>query len=123
MLLAISPFQVAYAQEARMYSLWSVQILLTSAVFLRAIRLNTKSSWLVYSLSIALGLYTHLLSILVAIAQGIYLVIIERFRVSQKILFYLIAFIFSIILFIPWILEIVHFSRQASEAIGWLKKT
>jgi uncharacterized membrane protein len=123
MLLAISPFQVAYAQEARMYSLWSVQILLTSAVFLRAIRLNTKSSWLVYSLSIALGLYTHLLSILVAIAQGIYLVVIERFRVSQKILFYLISFIFSIILFIPWILEIVHFSRQASEAISWLNET
>ncbi|NJQ97125.1 MAG: hypothetical protein HC784_04380 [Hydrococcus sp. CSU_1_8] len=45
MLVAVSPFQVLYAQEARMYSLWSVQILLTSAVFLRAIRLNTKFSW------------------------------------------------------------------------------
>jgi uncharacterized membrane protein len=123
MLLAISPFQVAYAQEARMYSLWSVQILLTSAVFLRAIRLNTKSSWLVYSLSIALGLYTHLLSILVAIAQGVYLVIIERFHANKKIFYYLVSCLIAIILFTPWILTIINYSSGAKSSLAWLEKT
>ncbi|MBF2019167.1 MAG: glycosyltransferase family 39 protein [Hydrococcus sp. C42_A2020_068] len=67
MLLAASPFQVLYAQEARMYSLWSIQVLLTSTAFLRAIRLNTKFSWGIYAATIVLGLYTHLLSTLVII--------------------------------------------------------
>lgn len=37
MLLAISPFQLVYAQEARQYSLWTVAILLSSASLLREI--------------------------------------------------------------------------------------
>ncbi|NJM86213.1 MAG: hypothetical protein HC847_02285 [Hydrococcus sp. RU_2_2] len=123
MLVAVSPFQVLYAQEARMYSLWSVQILLTSAVFLRAIRLNTKFSWFFYSLSIVLGLYTHLLSILVAIAQGIYLVIIEKFRVSKKIVSYLISCFTAILLFSPWIFTILNHSSGAKAALAWLDKT
>jgi uncharacterized membrane protein len=36
--VAVSPFHVLYAQEARMYSLWTVLILLSSAALLRAIR-------------------------------------------------------------------------------------
>ncbi len=40
MLMSISPFYVAYAQEARPYSLWTVTILIMSASFIRAIRIN-----------------------------------------------------------------------------------
>ena len=43
-LIAVSPFHVIYAQEARMYSLWTVEILLLSVLLLRAMRLNTKAS-------------------------------------------------------------------------------
>lgn len=46
---AVAPFQVLYAQEAREYALWIVIILFSCAAFLRALRLNTRSSWLLYS--------------------------------------------------------------------------
>ncbi|HBL14553.1 MAG TPA: dolichyl-phosphate-mannose-protein mannosyltransferase, partial [Cyanobacteria bacterium UBA11162] len=39
-LIAISPFHVLYAQEAREYSLWTVSILFSCAAFLRAIRVK-----------------------------------------------------------------------------------
>jgi uncharacterized membrane protein len=121
MLVAVSPFHVLYAQEARMYSLWSVQILLSSAVFLRAIRLNTKLSWGIYSTTILLGLYTHLLSGLVTIGQGIYLVIIEKSRVTKKIFFWSISCLVAFLFFIPWILVIIKYSSQAQNAISWLE--
>jgi uncharacterized membrane protein len=71
-LAAVSPFFVAYAQEARPYSLWQVWILLSSLLLLRAVRLHQRSSWLLYSLSLVVGFYTSLLSIWVAIGQGIW---------------------------------------------------
>lgn len=43
-LIAVSPFHVLYAQEAREYSLWTVTILLSSAALLRAMRVKTKLS-------------------------------------------------------------------------------
>ncbi|BCL38723.1 glycosyltransferase family 39 protein [Nostoc sp. MS1] len=45
-LLAISPFQVLYAQEARPQSLWTVTILLSSAALLKSLRQGTKLNWL-----------------------------------------------------------------------------
>jgi uncharacterized membrane protein len=51
-LMAVSPFHVVYAQEAREYSLWIVMILLSSAAFLRAIRLQTRLSWGIYAATV-----------------------------------------------------------------------
>ena len=44
-IIAVSPFQIVYAQEARPYSLFVMLILLSSAVLLRGMRLKTNSSW------------------------------------------------------------------------------
>jgi uncharacterized membrane protein len=57
-IMAVSPFHVLYTQEARPYSLWTVTILLSSASFLRALRLKTKLSWAVYATTLVFGLYT-----------------------------------------------------------------
>src|SRR5207248_4961479 len=72
-LLAVSPFHVLYAQEAREYSLWTVAILLSSAALLRAARLQTRRTWWAYAASVALGLYSHTLFVLVAGAHGAYM--------------------------------------------------
>jgi uncharacterized membrane protein len=121
MLLAVSPFHVLYAQEARMYSLWSVQVLLTSATFLRAMRLNTKFSWGIYVATVVLGLYTHLLSTLVIIGQGIYLGILEKFKVTKRIFFYLLSLAIAILCFTPWLLAILYYLNGVKSALAWLK--
>jgi uncharacterized membrane protein len=73
-LIAVSPVHVLYAQEAREYSLWIVAILCSSAALLRAIRLKTNYSWAIYVATVTLGLYSHLLFVLVALGHGIYIV-------------------------------------------------
>ena len=101
-LLSISPFHVLYAQEARGYSLWTVTILLSSAALLRAMRLNKWIHWALYAVTLVVGLYTNLLTLLVAIAHGIYIFTIERFRPSQTFNAYFISFLSAFIAFFPW---------------------
>jgi uncharacterized membrane protein len=79
-LLAISPFHFLYAQEARPYSLWTVLILASSAALLRAMRLRTTATWLLYGVLLCLSFYTYLYSILVAISHTIYIIVVERCR-------------------------------------------
>lgn len=101
-LLAISPFHLLYAQEAREYSLWTVTILLMSAAFLSAIRQQTSKSWAIYALTVALGLYAHLFSGLVAIAHGLYLLMMAGWR-SRKTLAYMLSSIAGLVAFLPWL--------------------
>lgn len=131
-LIAVSPFHVLYAQEARAYSLFTVIILLSSCVFLRAIRLEIHCDlsqrqriicWGLYAITITLGLYSQLLFILVIMGHGIYIFATEIMHLRthnyfsfQKLTGYLIATLSGIIAFIPWILCIVN---NFSE-LGWV---
>ncbi|MFN6541081.1 MAG: glycosyltransferase family 39 protein [Nostoc sp. EkiNYC01] len=107
-LLTVSPFHVLYAQEAREFGLWMVTILLGSAVLLRAIRLGSKQLWGIYAVTVALGLYTFLFSGLLAIAHGIYVFAVERFRFTKSVKAYLIATSAGFLAFVPWILTIIN---------------
>lgn len=111
-ILAISPFHVLYAQEAREYSLWTVTILLSSAALLRAMRLKTLPSWGIYGVTVALGLYTHPFSAFVSIGHGIYVLVTEGFRWSRKLTKYLLSSLVGLLLFLPWLgIVISHFSK------------
>ncbi|MEW5857607.1 MAG: glycosyltransferase family 39 protein, partial [Cyanobacteriota bacterium] len=96
-LIAVSPFQVLYAQEARPYSLWIVAILLSSTALLRAMRLGNRdtktliSTWGMYAATLTLGIYTQLFFALVAIGHGIYVLAIEKFRFTKTVSGYLLA--------------------------------
>jgi uncharacterized membrane protein len=106
-LLAISPFHLLYAQEAREYSLLTFTILLSCLTFLKAVKNNTRNSWLLYSFSFALSLYAHSLAILVAIGHGVYL-FLNRELVKQKLkLNYGISILLGILLFSPWIAVLI----------------
>lgn len=118
-LIAVSPFHVLYAQEAREYSLWTVTILLSSASLLRAIRLKTRISWVIYALTVVLGLYTFLFSVLVSIGHGIYIAVCEKFRLTQTVKAYLIASFTGILAFAPWLQVIIINFNQLLVETGW----
>ncbi|OKH25085.1 hypothetical protein NIES1031_14680 [Chroogloeocystis siderophila 5.2 s.c.1] len=111
-LVAVSPIHVLYAQEARQYSLLTVTTLLASIAFLRAIRQKRKLSWGVYALTVVLGLYSHLLFLLVSFAHGVYLLLREQFCVTKNFLAYLIASLVAIATLTPWI--ILYFINASS---------
>lgn len=118
-LIAVSPFHILYAQEAREYSLWTVTILLSSAALLRAIRLNTKFSWGMYAVTMMLGLYSFLFSGLVAIGHGIYVVVTESFQFSKTVTNYLLASLLTFLVFTPWLLVVITQSSQVSQTTAW----
>lgn len=119
-LLAVSPFQVIYAQEARPTALWSVTILLSSAALLRALRLKTQTSWLIYTVALILNLYTYLFSSLVAIAHALYVLILQRGRWTLTMQHFAIAWVASLIAFSPWLIALCSNPSQVQTTTNWL---
>ncbi len=124
-LISVSPFHVLYAQEAREYSLWTVTILISNAALLYALRSHPKNprcrmvTWGLYSVTLALGFYTFLLSGLVAIGQGIYVIVREQFRLTKKLVEFAIASFFGLILFMPWLLVFLTNFKQFKTMTKW----
>ncbi|QJB43180.1 glycosyltransferase family 39 protein [Dolichospermum flos-aquae] len=106
-LIAVSPLQLYFAQEARQYTLWMVEILGSSAALLRAMRQENKSNWALYSLSLVLGLYTHLFTGLIMISHGIYVIIQQQFHFTKTFINYLISTIAAFLIFLPWLLVFI----------------
>jgi len=102
-LLAISPFQVLYSQEAREYTLWSVMILVSSTLVLRAARTGAARDWLAYAASLILSLYVFPLSALVICGHAVYLVVCGAFGKGRSALWFLGACALATLAFAPWI--------------------
>jgi mannosyltransferase len=71
-LMAISPFQVLYAQEARMYGLLSLLMTLTLLAFVHAWRTNRLRNWLLFAVGATSCAYTHYFSFLVLAGVGLF---------------------------------------------------
>ena len=111
-LTAISPFHVLYAQEAREYSLWTVTVLLASTVLIRAVNSRRIQWWLLYTVCLALSLYVSLLSVFLAVAHAIYIIVIEKLRPNKTTISFALSGIVTIFLFSPWLKVI----REQSSA-------
>jgi uncharacterized membrane protein len=122
-IVAVSPFHVLYAQEARGYSLWTVTILLSSAALLRAMRRQTLADWVMYALTVALGLYVFLFSGLVTIAHALYVAALSGNRWRKSIAAYLAAAIGGVLLFSPWINVILTRLPQLRSNVAHLEQT
>lgn len=134
-LVAISPIHLVYAQEAREYMLWTVTILLSSASLLRAIRLESKNKelakkhqasnpifvWGIYAATLALSLYTFLLSGFVAVAHAIYILAIAQFKLSKTVKAYFLASLAGFLAFLPWILVVLFNFEKLDSATSWTK--
>ncbi len=126
MIVAVSPFHVLYAQEAREYSLWTVTILLSSAAFLWALRLHKKRAWALYAASVAVGMYAHGLFGLVVIAHGVYMIgnrsTQTGWRLGQPakaLVAYLTGTLAGLVAFTPWAYIMVTNLPTASRLLLW----
>ncbi|WP_017292918.1 glycosyltransferase family 39 protein [Geminocystis herdmanii] len=110
-LIAISPVQILYAQEAREYSLWMLSIILSSLFFFKSIKTNNISHWFMYSLTLSLTFYTSILSAFLPIIKVSYIYLIGKILAVQTKINFLIFTSISGILFIPWlVITVINFS-------------
>ena len=118
-LFAVSPTNLRYAQEIRPYSFWLTMILMTCVLLLRAIRQPTKSNWGLYTFFSIMALYWHLLTGLVVIAQGLYVLCLEGFRITRITVAYGVSLGISVACLLPW-LWIVWSNREvAAKMLAW----
>ncbi|OCQ97914.1 glycosyl transferase family 39 [Oscillatoriales cyanobacterium USR001] len=125
--IALSPFDILFAQTARQYSLLAVIVIGSSWLLLRAMRLQSWKNWSFYAGAIALGLYTHPFFILTAIAQGSFIIYDKLFisninpKNYQNISNYFLALTTAIIIYTPWIFVLITNLQRASDTTNWTK--
>ncbi|GAB4346501.1 MAG: hypothetical protein Fur0042_11990 [Cyanophyceae cyanobacterium] len=125
-LMAVSPVQILYAQEAREYSLLTVAIAVASALLLRALRLEGRRKWRsavvpwgFYGLSVAAGLYVHPLFAYGVLAHGTFMVWVNGLRWTSAITQFSVAIAAAIAAYIPWIVVyLLHF-----DGMAWLSRS
>lgn len=120
LLIAVSPFHILFAQEARMYSLHILTILLSSAIVLRAIRRQTKQDWFIYTGTVILGFYTHLIFGFVAVTHGIYIVVNYGIRNKKILTNYLQSTLLALLAFSPWLFLILSQINKVVETVSWI---
>ncbi len=123
-LMAVSPLQVLYAQEARPYSLLICAILLTGTILLRALRLNNKSSWLAYLVLIAMSLYLQPLFLLVVAAQAVYVWYYSLTLVGKAekhlVRRFLSSLAAAVLVFLPWAILIFTSMDIVLQKTMWM---
>ena len=77
-LLAISPYHIWYSQEAKMYTLVVLLALLSSLALAEALGRNSRLLWAAYAIATTLMFYTHVATVLVFVAQTLYVVVTRR---------------------------------------------
>ena len=129
-IVAVSPFHVLYAQEARPYMMFAVLVLLSNAILLRAIALQkspatfkspsklSKAVWYIYAIALTFGLYSSLLFFLVVFAHGIYVIRTENWRFGKTLIAYLLASAAAIIIFAPWVWVLFYNAPKIEATVG-----
>jgi uncharacterized membrane protein len=112
-LVAVSPFYVLYAQEAREYSLWTLAIAVAGILVLRGVRGAGSWTWAGYAVAVAVGLYVYPLTGLVAIGFFVYVLFAERLRITRAVVSCFVANLCALIAFAPWLAVM-----RASSGLG-----
>ncbi len=97
-LTAVAPFQVLAAQEARMYPLLGLLLVLSWSALLVALD-GRRWGWAGYVVATTLALYTNYFAVLVIIGQGIFVfATASRFRPS-----WLVSQLVIVMMYLPWL--------------------
>jgi 4-amino-4-deoxy-L-arabinose transferase-like glycosyltransferase len=119
LLMAISPFHVWYAQEARMYTLATFLGLLSSYLLLLALQKGRRSLWLAYTLAALAAPYAHLYACFVLLFQSLF-VLLWAWRSRPKVPFlraWLLSQVSIGLGFLPWVGVVLR--EYASNATYW----
>ncbi|MEG5174754.1 glycosyltransferase family 39 protein [Microcoleus sp. B3-D7] len=126
-LLALSPFDLLFAQTARQYSLLTATVIGSSWLLLRAVRLRGWQDWVFYSLAIAFGFYTHPFFSLTLIGHGVFIIAYWLFVKKTKLpghvtnSQFFLAVTAALILYIPWIYVLATNLERASATTDWTR--
>jgi uncharacterized membrane protein len=117
-LMSVSPFHIAYSQEARTYAFWTLAVIVATAALLRALRVGTNASWTAYAVAAGLAMNAHPLSAPVLLAHAVYVVGLRRSQITS----YLVASVGAGILFAPWAVALLLQQAQVDRMLDWVTR-
>jgi uncharacterized membrane protein len=120
-LMATAPIYIRYAQEARPYSMWILLILIACTSLLQAMRQKTITSWGIYAIAMIAALYCHLFSVLVLVSHGMYVLAMQRFRLTRAAIAYLVSASIAVLSFLPWLRVMWTSREQIILTTNWAK--
>ena len=120
-LCAVSPFQIAFAQEARAYSLSMLIGVIASIALLWALHSNSSWYWLLYTVSMIAGLYANVLTGFLLLSHAIYVLLVYGYasgflyrKLSIQVRRFVLAGAVASLLYLPWVLQILGANSTAS---------
>jgi len=113
--LALSPFDILFAQTARQYSLLTVGVIATGYALLRALKSPTLINWTFYTLAVAIALYTHPFFGLSLIGHGVFIVASQRQQLRQ----FMMSLGVAIALYLPWIIVMASNFSRTTATTNW----
>jgi uncharacterized membrane protein len=127
-LVAVSPFHILYAREARQYSLWMVLTLLSTLALLHATNSRSLRAWCAYSLTVAAGLYVHLLFFTVLAAHGMYIGLAglqpwppRAGKLLREYEAFVVSSLVGLLLFMPWGYMLLHNTSKSATLLSWFR--
>jgi mannosyltransferase len=118
LLLALNPFALWYAQEARMYSLLLCLTIAAGYAFWKLITHPTPARWLGLALISALSFAVHYFALVSSLAQFVYLVANLR-QTHRSLRWWVSAQAAAFLTFLPWVVAIA--TREGRNfGIGWI---
>jgi len=128
-ILAVAPFLIRYSQEARMYGVLGLFLILATYALLRATEKKASYKWwVIYVLAMVAGLYTHYFTALVVAAHWTYLISLDKpslWKIGKTTWLsrdWWLANLAIVVLWLPWLPSFYgQFTR--GQGIGWIPKT
>ncbi len=120
LLMALSPIQIFYSQEARMYSLMVLLAALSFYMFMEVIKRPLLYRIIIYILINIMLIYTHLFGFLVLLVQSVCYLIFMRAKTKNMVYGTIVALII-LASFVPWVPIL---ARQIANTAyyGWITK-
>ena len=82
-------------------------------------RLQSKLSWAIYAATAVAGLYTFLFSGLVMVGHGIYVFASEGFKLTKRIIAFLLASLVALVGFAPWLFAVIANLSKVQSGTNW----
>lgn len=117
-LIAVSPLQVLYSREARMYSLFSLLALASTAALVRFVRLGGRRRAALYAALVGLGVLSHGLFGLVAAGQPLAALVLCRGDARDRRKPALVATVAGAACALPW--GLVALAARRQDGLRWL---
>lgn len=122
-LMAIAPFQIYHGQQARMYPLLTLVVLLATLLFVRAWRAGGWLRWLCFGLCVAAGFYTHVyfpFSLLALNLWALYETYRQRRIDKQRWTGLIAAQLLGVLVFLPFVPQMYTTTTRISQSF-WIK--